>query len=434
MTLQLAIVGSGPAGYYTAEAAQKLNGGDVRIDIIDRLPTPFGLIRAGVAPDHQSIKAVSRRYEKTALSDNVRFVGNVPVGDGGISVDELLGLYDAVVLATGAPTDRPLGIPGEDLPGVLGSAAFVGWYNGHPDFVDLAPPLESEAVVVIGNGNVAIDCARILAKLPEEFEGADIVQHAVDALGASQVKLIRIVGRRGPHQVSFTPKEVGEMGELARASPVVDPSVFPPVEDDEALEPGLRKVVTTLRAFAATDPDPNKPVRVYFDYFLRPVEVLGEGRVEALRLERTRLVEDRAEGTGEMIDIPCGMVVSCIGYRTLPISGVPYDERGGRFVNDEGRISPGLYCVGWARRGPTGTIGTNRPDGYAIADLIAAEATASDKMGRAGLDALAAEKGIDIVTFRDWQKIDAAEVARARGGAPREKFVAVEDMMSAARS
>ncbi len=434
MALHLAIVGSGPAGYYTAEAAQKLNGGDVRIDIIDRLPTPFGLIRAGVAPDHQSIKAVSRRYEKTALSDNVRFVGNVPVGDGGISVDELLGLYDAVVLATGAPTDRPLGIPGEDLPGVLGSAAFVGWYNGHPDFVDLAPPLESEAVVVIGNGNVAIDCARILAKLPEEFEGADIVQHAVDALGTSQVKRIRIIGRRGPHQVSFTPKEIGEMGELARASPVVDPAAFPPLEEDEALEPGLRKVVTTLRAFAATAPDPNKPVLVYFDYFLRPVEVLGEGRVEALRLERTRLVEGRAEGTGEMVDIPCGMVVSCIGYRTLPISGVPYDERGGRFVNDEGRISPGLYCVGWARRGPTGTIGTNRPDGYAIADLIAAEVTASDKMGRAGLDALAAEKGIDIVTFRDWQKIDAAEVARARGGAPREKFVAVDDMMSAARS
>ncbi|WP_339709456.1 FAD-dependent oxidoreductase [uncultured Sphingosinicella sp.] len=434
MALHLAIVGSGPAGYYTAEAAQKLNGGDVRIDIIDRLPTPFGLIRAGVAPDHQSIKAVSRRYEKTALSDNVRFVGNVPVGDGGISVDELLGLYDAVVLATGAPTDRPLGIPGEDLPGVLGSAAFVGWYNGHPDFVDLAPPLESEAVVVIGNGNVAIDCARILAKLPEEFEGADIVQHAVDALGTSQVKLIRIVGRRGPHQVSFTPKEIGEMGELARASPVVDPAAFPPVEEDEALEPGLRKVVATLRAFAATAPDPDKPVRVYFDYFLRPVEVLGEGRVEALRLERTRLVEGRAEGTGEMIDISCGMVVSCIGYRTLPISGVPYDDRGGRFVNDEGRISPGLYCVGWARRGPTGTIGTNRPDGYAIADLIAAEVTASDKIGRAGLDALAAKKGIDVVTFRDWQKIDAAEVARARGGAPREKFVAVDDMMSAARS
>lgn len=434
MTLHLAIVGSGPAGYYTAEAAQKLNGGDVRIDIIDRLPTPFGLIRAGVAPDHQSIKAVSRRYEKTALTDNVRFVGNVSIGDGGIAMDELLGLYDAVVLATGAPTDRPLGIPGADLPGVLGSSAFVGWYNGHPDFADLAPPLDSESVVVIGNGNVAIDCARILAKLPEEFAGADIVQHAVDALAASKVRLIRIVGRRGPHQVSFTPKEVGEMGELARATPVVDPAVFPPAAEDEALEPGLRKVVATLRAFAAAGPDANKPVRVYFDYFLRPVEVLGDDKVEALRLERTRLVEGRAEGTGEMLDIPCGMIVSCIGYRTIPIAGVPYDDRGGRFVNDEGRIAPGLYCVGWARRGPTGTIGTNRPDGFAIADLIAADITPAGKPGRAGLDALAAEKGIDIVTFRDWQKIDAAEVARARGGAPREKFVAVDDMMSAARS
>lgn len=434
MTLHLAIVGSGPAGYYTAEAAQKLNGGDVRVDIIDRLPTPFGLIRAGVAPDHQSIKAVSRRYEKTALSDTVRFVGNLTVGDGGVSVAELLGLYDAVILATGAPTDRPLGIPGEGLHGVMGSAAFVGWYNGHPDFADLAPPLESDAVAVIGNGNVAIDCARILAKTKDELAGSDIVQHAADALAASHVNHVHIVGRRGPHQVSFTPKELGEMGELHRAAPVVDPAVFPPVAADEALDPGLRKVVTSLRAFAEAGSDAAKPVQVHFDFFLRPVEVLGTDHVTGLRLERTRLVGDRAEGTGEMLDLPCGMIISCIGYRTLPIAGVPYDDRGGRFVNEEGRIAPGLYCVGWARRGPTGTIGTNRPDGFAIADRIAAEIVPGGKAGRAGLDALAAERGYDLVTFRDWQKIDAAEVAQARDGAPREKFVVVDHMMTAARS
>lgn len=226
------------------------------------------------------------------------------------------------------------------------------------------------------------------------------------------------------------------MGELARASPVVDPAAFPPVEEDEALEPGLRKVVATLRAFAATAPDPDKPVRVYFDYFLRPVEVLGEGRVEALRLERTRLVEGRAEGTGEMIDIPCGMVVSCIGYRTLPISGVPYDDRGGRFVNDEGRISPGLYCVGWARRGPSGTIGTNRPDGFSVVEKIAEDLSVGvlghgGKPGRAGFDKLAEERGLDVVTFRDWKKIEAEEEARARADAPREKFVDVAEMIKA---
>lgn len=433
MTLHVAIVGSGPAGYYTAEACQKLNDGDVRIDIVDRLPTPYGLIRAGVAPDHQSIKAVSKRYEKTALSDNVRFVGNVMIGEGGISISELQACYDAVVLATGAPTDRPLGIPGEDLPGVIGSAAFVGWYNGHPDFADLAPPLASAAVAVIGNGNVAIDCARILAKTHEELAGSDIVQHAADALAMSKVNNVHIIGRRGPHQVSFTPKELGEMGELARATPVVTADVFPPLADDEALDPGLRKVVTTLRNYAAAGPDPEKPVKVHFDFFLRPVKVIGEGRVEGLQLERTRLVDGRAEGTGELLTLDCGMIVACIGYRTQLIAGVPYDESAGRFVNVDGRISAGLYCVGWARRGPTGTIGTNRPDGFAIADIVAADFVPSGKPGRAGLDALLAGNGVVPVTFRDWQKIDAEEVAKARAGAPREKFVAVEDMIAAAR-
>jgi ferredoxin--NADP+ reductase len=432
MTLHVAIVGSGPAGYYTAEACQKLNGGDVRIDIIDRLPTPFGLIRAGVAPDHQSIKAVARRYEKTALSDNVRFVGNALVGDGGVSIAELQACYDAVVLATGAPVDRPLGIAGETLSGVVGSAAFVGWYNGHPDYADLAPPLDSEAVAVIGNGNVAIDCARILAKTPAEFDGSDIVAHAAAALAASKVRDIHIIGRRGPHQVSFTPKEVGEMGELARAVAVADPAAFPPEADDAALEPGLRKVLGSLREFAGNRAG-DKPVTVHFDFFLRPVELLGNGRVEALRLERTRLVDGRAEGTGAFVDLRCGMVVACIGYRSLPIAGVPYDEAGGRFVNDDGLIAPGLYAVGWARRGPTGTIGTNRPDGFAIAERIAAEVEPAGKPGRVGLDALLARHGIDAITFADWQRIDAAEVAKARAGAPREKFVAVADMIAAAR-
>ncbi len=429
----VAVIGSGPAGYYTAEALDRKFGGEVRVDIIDRLPVPFGLIRSGVAPDHQSIKAVSRRYEAVALGDAVRFVGNVTLGRD-VTVDELLGLYDAVVLATGAPADKPLDIPGGDLPGVIGSAAFVGWYNGHPDHAALAPPLAAEGAVVIGNGNVALDVARILAKTAEEFAGSDIVTHALDALGESRVTTISIVGRRGPHQIAMTPKELGELGHLARAAPRVDPADLPPVESDAALEAGERKSVTHLRAFAAAAAA-DKPILIDFDFFARPVAVEGHGRVERLIVERTRLsAEGEAVPTGETYAIPCGLVVSCIGYRTPPIPGIPYDERAGRFANDDGRVTTGLYAVGWARRGPTGTIGTNRPDGYRIADLIAEdiEAAAADaKTGRTGLDALLAERGVDPVTYRDWQKIEAAEAARARDGAPREKFVHVADMLAA---
>lgn len=427
-----AVIGSGPAGYYTAEALGKTFGADIHVDIIDRLPTPYGLIRLGVAPDHQSIKAVSRRYEAVALGDTVRFAGNVSVGRD-VSIEELCALYDAVILATGAPADRKLGVPGDDLPGVIGSAAFVGWYNGHPEFAALAPPLESEAVAIVGNGNVALDVARILAKAPSEFVGSDIVSHAFEMLGNSRVRHISIIGRRGPHQIAMTPKELGELGHLVRARPEVDPADLPPLAEDDALEPGQRKSVSHLRAFAEIAPDPAKPVTVTFDFFARPVAVEGAGKVERLIVERTRLVEGgEAEGTGETYAIPCGMIVHCIGYRTPPLPGVPYDEKLGRFANVEGRIAPGLYAVGWARRGPTGTIGTNRPDGFLIAETIAADQPdAAGKQGRAGLDALLAARGVDPVTFRDWQKIEAAEAARARDGSPREKFVDVGEMLAA---
>jgi ferredoxin--NADP+ reductase len=428
----IAVIGSGPAGYYTAEACQKQFGDQVRVDIIDRLPTPYGLIRAGVAPDHQSIKAVSRRYEAVALSETVRFVGNVTVGKD-VSIEELIGLYDAVVLATGAPADRPLGIPGEHLPGVIGSAAFVGWYNGHPDFAALNPPLDVEAAAVIGNGNVALDVARILAKAPAEFVGSDIVSGAFEALGNGFIRRISIVGRRGPHQIAMTPKELGELGHLARARPIVDPADLPPQAADEALEPGQRKSVGHLRSFAQGTENADKLVTVEFDFFARPVAIEGEGKVERLIVERTRLTpEGDAEGTGETYALPCGLVVACIGYRTPPIPGVPYDERAGRFANSDGRIAPGLYAVGWARRGPTGTIGTNRPDGFMIAETIAADTPEpGGKRGREGLDALFAERGVSPVTFRDWQRIEAAEVARARDGSPREKFTTIEEMLAA---
>lgn len=428
----VAIIGSGPAGYYTAEALAKLYGDAVRVDIIDALPVPYGLIRSGVAPDHQSIKAVSRRYESVALGENVRFVGNVRVGRD-VSIEELTSLYDAVVLATGAPADAKLDIEGADLPGVVGSAAFVGWYNGHSDHSGLNPSFDVENAVVIGHGNVALDVARILAKTGGEFDGSDIAGHALEALGSSAVGQVTLIGRRGPHQIAMTPKELGELGHLTRATPVVDAADLPPVDADAALEPGQRKSVTLLRNFAAAGPDETKPVRLVFDFFARPVRIEGDGRAERLIVERTGLDADgNAKGTGEEYAVPAGLIVSCIGYRTPPIPGVPYDAKKGRFTSDEGRIGGGLYCVGWARRGPTGTIGTNKPDGYMIADKIAQDVgEGAGKEGRTGLDRLLGERHVDIVTFRQWQKIEAAENARARAGAPREKFTSIEEMLAA---
>lgn len=425
----VAVIGAGPAGYYTAESLLKTLGEEVRIDMIDRLPVPYGLIRSGVAPDHQSIKAVSRRYEQVALSDAVRFVGNVTVGTD-VAIDELRGLYDAVVLATGAPHDRPIGVPGDDLPGVVGSAAFVGWYNGHPDFADLDPPLDGTAAAVIGNGNVALDVARILSKTPAEFTGSDIVAHAYHALERSAIRTITIVGRRGPHQIAMTPKELGELGHLEAAQPEVDVEDFPPASEDEALEPGLRKSVTHLRSFAGIRDEKRK--RVVFDFFAMPVAIEGNGKAERLIVERTRLTPElRAEGTGEHYAVAAQLVVSCIGYKTPPIEGVPFDDRLGRFANRDGLIDDGLYCVGWARRGPTGTIGTNKPDGQQAAEMIAGAASELGKEGGSGLDALLAARGVYPVAFSDWQAIEAAEAARARDGSPREKFTSIEEMLAA---
>ena len=443
--LHIAIIGSGPAGYYTAEAAQKQWGDGVRIDIFDRLPVPFGLIRTGVAPDHQSIKAVSRRYEAVALSDNVRFLGNMTVGTD-VSIAELESLYDAVVLATGAPLDKVLAIPGGDLTNVFGSAAFVGWYNGHPAFAGLDPDFTGHDAVVIGNGNVALDVARILAKTRAEFAGSDIVAHALDLLDASSLNHVTILGRRGPHQIAMTPKELGELAHLDRAAPRVDPADLPPEAEDMFLEPGQRKAVTHLRGFAAI-PESYRAehgFEVEFDFFAAPRRLLGEDgphgiRVTGVEIERTKLDEaGRAVGTGEVYTIPASMVIACIGYQTSPIPGVPFDEAAGRFANDEGRILPGLYCVGWARRGPSGTIGTNKPDGFGVVEKIAEDVGTgpapieTGKEGGDGFDALAQARGLKPVRFRDWQKIDEAEVRRAREGAPREKFVAVDEMIAAA--
>jgi ferredoxin--NADP+ reductase len=424
------VIGSGPAGFYTAEALEKAYADKARVDILDRYPVPYGLIRFGVAPDHQSLKAVSKRYDKVADSAGVDFIGNVTVGRD-VSISELLELYDAVILATGAPHDRKLGIPGEDLPGVIGSAEFVGWYNGHPDFADLDPPLYGTHAAVIGNGNVALDCARILSKTRHEFEGSDIVGHALDALDGSAIRTVTILGRRGPHQIAMTPKELGELGHLEAASPVVEAADFPPVETDEALEPGHRKSITILRGFAATPPDAAKPKRMVFDFFAKPLAIEGEGKAERIIVERTELDEKGgARGTGETYEVPASLIVTAIGYSSSPIPDVPFE--GGKFVNQHGRIADRLYAVGWARRGPTGTIGTNRPDGYEVADQVAAAmppGSSQERQGAAGLKRLLESRGVMPTDYDDWRKIEETETARARPGSPREKFVRIAHWM-----
>ena len=432
MTVRVAIVGSGPSGFYTADALIK-SGADCEIDVIDRLPTPFGLIRAGVAPDHQKTKNVSRAYEKTALNDSVAYFGNVDVGQD-VSIEELKGLYDAVVLAIGSPYDRKLGVPGEDKKGVFGSADFVGWYNGHPDFRDLEPDLNTKAVVVIGNGNVAIDCARVLVKTPDEMSTTDIATHAADAIHAAPLEDVYMVSRRGPVEAKFTNVELREMGELQECTPIIDAAQIPDeVPAEEEMSDRDRRLkdknLGTLRSFVDAEPAGRKR-RVHFQFYASPVEILGGDTVEGIRLEKTEVRDGRAVGTGETYDIPCGIVIPAIGYQGQPLDGVPFDERNGVIQNDEGRVSEGVYAVGWIRRGPTGVIGTNKHDGDAASRQIQEDCTDGGKAGRAGLEELLANKSVRWVDYSDWQKIDEAEKSAAAEGAPRRKLTRIPEMLA----
>jgi NADPH-dependent glutamate synthase beta subunit-like oxidoreductase len=432
MTVRVAIVGSGPSGFYTADALIK-SGMDCEIDVIDRLPTPFGLIRAGVAPDHQKTKNVSRAYEKTALNDSVAYFGNVDVGQD-VGIEALKGLYDAVVLAIGSPYDRKLGVPGEDKKGVFGSADFVGWYNGHPDFRDLEPDLNTMGVVVIGNGNVAIDCARVLVKTPDEMSLTDIATHAADAIYAAPLEDVYMVGRRGPVEAKFTNVELREMGDLQECMPIIDAAQIPEeVPAEEKMSDRDRRLkdknLGTLRSFVDAEPAGRKR-RVHFQFYASPVEILGGDTVEAIRLEKTELRDGRAVGTGETYDIPCGIVIPAIGYQGQPLDGVPFDERNGVIQNDEGRVSEGVYAVGWIRRGPTGVIGTNKHDGDKASQQIQEDCADGGKTGRAGLKELLTEKSVRWVDYSDWQKIDAAEKLAAAEGAPRRKLTRIPEMLA----
>ena len=431
MSLNIAIVGSGPAGFYTAEALLKGEGAEVRIDIIDRLATPFGLIRAGVAPDHQTTKRVAESVGRTALRDEVRYFGNVEVGRD-VSLDTLRQMYDAVVLAVGAPFDRPMGIPGEDKLGVYGSAAFVGWYNGHPDFLGLGPDLSTKAAAVIGVGNVAIDVARVLVKTPDEMAASDLPDYAARAIQASPITDVYMIGRRGPVEAKFTNVELREMGKLETCVPVIDPAQLPDTVGDGLEDRDARlkaRNLATLHEFAERHAD-EKAKRVHFVFYASPVEVLGGAHVAGLRLERTRLEGGRAVSTGEFFEIDCGLVVPSIGYRSVPVDGAPFDDEACIVPNDDGRVADGLYAVGWIKRGPSGIIASNRPDGVTAAAHIRADLGAGGKPGREALEILLAERDVRVISYADWLKIEAAEVAAATPPAPRRKLVTLADMLA----
>ena len=432
MTVSVAIVGSGPAAFYTAQALAESLGDGVAIDIVERFPSPYGLIRFGVAPDHQTTKKVSRAFEKTALLPQVRFFGNVEIGRD-LSLDELRELYDAVVLAVGAPFDRPIGIPGEDKTGVYGSAAFVGWYNGHPDFQDLKPDLRTKVVAVIGNGNVAIDVARVLVKTPAEMADADLTEQAAAAIHAAPITDVYMFGRRGPIDAKFTNVELREMGKLDICAPIVDAAQLPATVgdlDDDRERRLKERNLATLKDFAARPPE-TKPKRVHFAFYASPVEILGGERVEAIKLERTRVVGGRAEGTGEFFTVPCGVVIPAVGYRSVAVDGAPFDTKAAIVPSKDGRVGPGLYAVGWIKRGPTGVIATNRPDGETVAEHVKADVAKGSKPGRIAFQTLLEERDVRWVTFGDWKKIEAAEIARATPPSPRRKFTSVAEMLGA---
>jgi NADPH-dependent glutamate synthase beta subunit-like oxidoreductase len=433
MSRTIAIVGSGPGGMYAAQGLLD-KAPDCQVDVIERLPCPFGLIRGGVAPDHQTTKRVARAYERTLQDERVRYLGNVEVGRD-ISIDELLEIYDAVVLAYGAPHDNKLGIEGENLANVYGSNDFVGWYNGHPDFKDLNPDLDIDAAAIIGVGNVALDVSRVLAKTPAEMSTTDLIQYAADAVHASPIKDIYMFGRRGPVEAVFTNVELREMGELENAVPVMEPSHLP----DEVVAPYMsdrdlrlrEKNVETMRSFLDVSPD-GKNKRVHFGFFASPVEILGTDRVEGLRLERTTVDENgKVSGTGETFDVPCQLVVTCIGSRAFPIGDLPFNERWGIVQNEDGKVSERLYAVGWLKRGASGTIGTNKNDSLEVVDKVVAEFDDVSRGGRAAVDAMLADRGARPVSFAEWKIIDELEIAAAPEGAPRRKFVTPAEMIEA---
>jgi ferredoxin--NADP+ reductase len=447
---RVAIVGSGPAAFYAAAALLASEDPCVEVDLIERLPTPWGLVRLGVAPDHPQLKTVSRAFEKIAARPGFRFLGNVQVGRD-VSHDELAGIYDAVIYAVGSQTDRRLGIPGEDLPGSWAATELVAWYNGHPDFQHVEFDLSHERAVVIGNGNVALDVARMLALTRSELAATDTTDAAIEAIVASGIREILVLGRRGPVQAAWTSTELHELGDMKGADVHVDPvelELDPASETElESASNIVQRNVEILRGFA-THERSEKPRVVRLRFRTSPLAIVGEERVEAIELVRNRLEPDgrgsvRAVAADETEVIPCGLVFRSVGYRGVSLPGVPFTESagtipnaGGRVLDEHGEPIPGLYCAGWIKRGPTGVIGTNKKDATETVERFLEDARAHRLPERSDVtvDEVLAARAVDVVMYPGWEAIDAIE--RSRGeeqGRPRVKLSSWDELLAAAR-
>ncbi|MBZ0275753.1 MAG: FAD-dependent oxidoreductase [Anaerolineae bacterium] len=450
--LRVAIIGSGPSGFYAAEHLLKQSA-VVEVDMFDRLPTPYGLVRGGVAPDHQKIKSVTKVYEKTASNPNFRFYGHVEFGRD-VTLDDLQDRYHAIIYAVGAQTDRRMEIPGEDFPGSYPATEFVAWYNAHPDYRDYKFDLTQESVAVVGLGNVAMDVIRILAQTPEELGKTDIADHALEALKDSKVKTIYVLGRRGPAQAAFTNPEIKELGELADAEVIVPP-------DDIAIDPlsqafldsGEDKVavknVQILKEYAERGAT-GKKVKIVMRFLVSPVEVIGdENHITGVKIVKNELVKSddgslRPQPTNQYETLPIGLIFRSVGYRGKALPGVPFYERWGTIPNDKGRVLTdqkggeqvvGAYVVGWIKRGPSGIIGTNKPDSIETANMLLEDVEdgkllTPSKPTRAAVESLLHERGVRYVTFADWLYLDGLETKRgAEQGRPRVKFSQVDEMV-----
>ncbi|MBI5293824.1 MAG: FAD-dependent oxidoreductase [Chloroflexi bacterium] len=452
--LRVAVIGSGPAAFYAVEHFFKQKGMVAQVDMFDRLPTPYGLVRGGVAPDHQKIKSVTKVFEQTASNPCFRFYGNVEIGKD-VSVEELKDGYHQILFSTGAQTDRRMGIPGEDLPGSHPATEFVAWYNGHPDYRDKQFDLSQERVAVVGVGNVAIDVARILCLTPAELAATDIADYALEALSHSQVKEVYLLGRRGPVQAAFTNPEIKEVGEMEDADVLTLPDEVKLDDLSRAeLEVGkdraTQKKVDILQSYAARPPS-GKSRKLIIRFLVSPVELVGDaaGKITNMRLVKNELYATEtgtlsARPTGQYEDLPVGMVFRSVGYRGVPVPGVPFNDRWGVILNQKGRVVDaggqpvtGLYASGWIKRGPSGVIGTNKPDSVEtvvcmLEDVAAGATLQPAHPDAAAMEAMVRERQPDAVSFADWLKLDALETANGKAlNRPRVKFTSVAEMLAA---